>query len=118
MPKKSCCCVSGTNCCDPIFFSDFITLAGETLDDAAPVATDDILVLVMNREGSSEGASVTVYGTCLNGGSPECRCTDCAWLKANWCYGAGEDEDGQPTGFCDCSDRNQNCEQTLRDICP
>jgi hypothetical protein len=90
MPKKACCCVAG--CCDPIFFTDFITIAGETLDDAVPVSTDDIVILVMNRPGSFERSPTTMYGVCPTGvQNLDCFCMDCEYLRANWC-----------SKYCDC----------------
>jgi hypothetical protein len=109
MPKKACCCVP--NCCDPIFFTDFITIAGETLDDAAPVHVDDIVVLVMNRPSTGRGTPQTIYGVCPNGQeSLDCYCLDCNYLRSNWCV-PGVDENGQPKGFC------PNCDETPDNPC-
>lgn len=50
MPKKACCC--RPNCCNPIFFEEFITLFGNTMQTAVPVNPADLLVLRMNRPGN------------------------------------------------------------------
>lgn len=87
MPKKACCCK--TNCCEDIFYTNFIVLAGETMDDAAPVHPNDVIVLTMNRgQGAANFPPSTVYGTCPGGTVPlSCPCTDCEWLRANFCGG-------------------------------
>jgi len=105
MPKKACCCKP--TCCDPIFYSNFIILAGETMDDAAPVDPDDVVILTMNRPGGGNRAPQTIYGTCPNGQeSLDCYCIDCEWLRANWCT------------ICDCNDSDVNCEEIFRTTYP
>lgn len=79
MPKKACCCKS---CCDSIFYTNFIILAGETLDDAAPVDPDDIIVLTMNRPGAGAGSPTTIFPNCS--GNNNCRCVNCDWMRTYW----------------------------------
>jgi hypothetical protein len=52
MPKKACCCNKPDKtafCCDPIFFTDFITLYGDDMAQHAEVSPDDWVGLVVNR---------------------------------------------------------------------
>lgn len=93
MPKKACCCK--TNCCDEIFYSNFIILAGETLDDAAPVHPDDIVMLVMNRPGGGGGPVKEIYPSVP---SADCYCVNCEYMRAYWCHPAPDS--GSP--FCNC----------------
>jgi len=102
MTKRSCCCK--TNCCDDIFYTNFIILAGETLDDAAPVDPNDVVVLTMNRPGAGAGAPATIYPSCS--GQMNCRCVNCDWMRTYWC----KPIPATGSSYCDCSDPQQNCE--------
>lgn len=102
MPKKECCC-PGSNCCDDIFYSNFIILAGETLDDAAPVNPNDVIILTMNRPGAGSGPATTVFPTSCD--NTNCTCLNCSWIRANFCSKKGTDG-----GICGCSEENNYCE--------
>lgn len=58
MTKRACCCgggvpeppgVTGSFCCNPIFFTDFITLYGDDMADHAEVSPQDWIGLVVKR---------------------------------------------------------------------
>ena len=56
MPKKACCCnvsQSESFCCNPIFFTDFITLFGDSMSDHAEVSPYDWIGLVVPRYGTA-----------------------------------------------------------------
>lgn len=101
MPRKACCC-KANNCCDDIFYTNFIILAGETLDDAAPVDPNDVIVLTMNRPGAGSGPASTIFPDCP---SQDCTCFNCSWIRANFCAPKGTND-----GICGCDDPDQNCE--------
>jgi hypothetical protein len=83
MPKKACCCpgapippgVTGSFCCNPLFFTDFITLYGDDMADHAEVSPYDWIGLVVNRPGIGTSdfiRSNTQPVTC------NCCCGDCS----------------------------------------
>ena len=45
MTKKACCCNTSTVCCNPTFYSDFITLYGTSMAETAEVSPDDWIAL-------------------------------------------------------------------------
>jgi hypothetical protein len=57
MTKKSCCCVNlpppgitfNTFCCNPLFFTDFITLFGDSMSEHAEVSPEDWIALKQVR---------------------------------------------------------------------
>ena len=75
MSKKSCCCnkrpdfTINSFCCNPLFFTDFITLYGDSMVDHAEVSPYDWVGLVVKRPALN-ATSYIQYGVA----SPGCNC--------------------------------------------
>lgn len=80
MSKKSCCCnkrpdfTINSFCCNPLFFTDFITLYGDSMVDHAEVSPYDWVGLVVNRP-SMNATSYIEYGIAPQGCN--CCCKEC-----------------------------------------
>jgi len=77
MPKKQCCCgvkppLETTFCCNPLFFTDFITLYGDDMSTHAEVSPLDWIALYIPR--SSFNTSDSTVLTTLESTSAGCRC--------------------------------------------
>lgn len=89
MPRNMCCCDDGPrekipSCCDEIFFTDFITLYGDTLAEHAEVNTKDWIVLKVFRPGVSPSTYINQSAppqaefscNCGTEGLPSGNCSD------------------------------------------
>lgn len=80
MSKKSCCCNKRPDfsinsfCCNPLFFTDFITLYGDSMVDHAEVSPYDWIGLVVTRPAMN-ATSYLQFGR--PGGGCNCCCNQC-----------------------------------------
>lgn len=86
MPKKLCCCAVSPRetdeCCNPLFYTDFITLFGDTMAEHAEVSPKDWVALYVERPGFTSRKSMMIGEP-----GPECNCC------------CGSDESG---GYSEC----------------
>ena len=71
MTKKACCCNTTTVCCNPTFYSDFITLYGTSMAETAEVSPDDWIALYTPRPGTPRQSSRRFFN---NDSDPGCNC--------------------------------------------
>lgn len=83
MTKRACCCgggvpeppgVTGSFCCNPIFFTDFITLYGDNMAEHAEVSPQDWIGLVVTRPATAQADYIRSH---VPPDGCNCCCGDC-----------------------------------------
>jgi hypothetical protein len=80
MPRNLCCCGRQPKpeafCCNPIFYTDFITLYGDSMAQHAEVSPKDWIALYIERPGSGAGNAWTLSYLPSTSTDFRCNCTN------------------------------------------
>jgi hypothetical protein len=90
MSKNNCCCTGippgltfNSFCCNPILFTDFITLYGDSMADHAEVSPEDWIALKQTRDGVEPTTYGCVMAPLVNNDCA-CCCNECSDFTDNF----------------------------------